>query len=413
MNGSEQNLYSSGISPILSAATSTRSGLPSDTSFNSFRQAGPYTSYENSPFIGPETDAQYSRIGQNIWERGYMPSDGSVLSPVPPHLQSHNRLHNSWNNLPSYYDHLDSPNFTKTSFGSNSQPPPYHLDNSAGHIGTDSFVNQNGYQTSGSCLRTQIQQTIPTGTHIVQRKIVPEATVLQASSKRVAGSRSANDRRYRAAQDKSISGNKSTLLNHDSPQPPWSELVEISLKQLYPNCQTYGECVTNFTQDSVPWLRDQNLRNSSSSPRAVVSNTDTKNSTDKWSQIGPLPTRTKSSSIMVSSEPPDTNSDGSSDGEIESEEENESDLDDNIDAMVECEIDHRTDIFSGAISYQPNVEAPPSNSDTVLPGTNRQSSNNTTPKRRLGCPYYQRNPTKYQNNRACSGPGWYKVHRIK
>lgn len=33
--------------------------------------------------------------------------------------------------------------------------------------------------------------------------------------------------------------------------------------------------------------------------------------------------------------------------------------------------------------------------------------------RRLACPYFKRNPQKYQQERSCSGPGWNTVHRIK
>jgi hypothetical protein len=33
--------------------------------------------------------------------------------------------------------------------------------------------------------------------------------------------------------------------------------------------------------------------------------------------------------------------------------------------------------------------------------------------RRLACPYFKRDPVKYQEERSCVGPGWKRVHRIK
>ncbi|KAI0123339.1 hypothetical protein BJ170DRAFT_105571 [Xylariales sp. AK1849] len=33
--------------------------------------------------------------------------------------------------------------------------------------------------------------------------------------------------------------------------------------------------------------------------------------------------------------------------------------------------------------------------------------------RKLACPYFKRNPSKYVAERSCSGPGWLSVHRIK
>ena len=33
--------------------------------------------------------------------------------------------------------------------------------------------------------------------------------------------------------------------------------------------------------------------------------------------------------------------------------------------------------------------------------------------RKLACPYYKREPSKYQNWRSCPGPGWDTVHRLK
>jgi len=32
---------------------------------------------------------------------------------------------------------------------------------------------------------------------------------------------------------------------------------------------------------------------------------------------------------------------------------------------------------------------------------------------KFACPFYKRNPEKYKNQRACSGPGWETVHRVK
>ncbi|KAF2093348.1 hypothetical protein NA57DRAFT_81278 [Rhizodiscina lignyota] len=33
--------------------------------------------------------------------------------------------------------------------------------------------------------------------------------------------------------------------------------------------------------------------------------------------------------------------------------------------------------------------------------------------RRLACPYFQRNPSRYMSRRSCPGPGWKSVHRVK
>lgn len=35
------------------------------------------------------------------------------------------------------------------------------------------------------------------------------------------------------------------------------------------------------------------------------------------------------------------------------------------------------------------------------------------PERKLACPYFKRNPSKYVTERSCSGPGWSSVHRLK
>lgn len=34
-------------------------------------------------------------------------------------------------------------------------------------------------------------------------------------------------------------------------------------------------------------------------------------------------------------------------------------------------------------------------------------------KRRLACPFFKYNPSKYVSERTCSGPGWSSVHRLK
>jgi hypothetical protein len=43
-------------------------------------------------------------------------------------------------------------------------------------------------------------------------------------------------------------------------------------------------------------------------------------------------------------------------------------------------------------------------------GTDRTSSDS---EKRLACPYFKRNPSRFQSSRACSGPGWLSVHRLK
>lgn len=35
------------------------------------------------------------------------------------------------------------------------------------------------------------------------------------------------------------------------------------------------------------------------------------------------------------------------------------------------------------------------------------------PMRRFACPYFKRNPRRYQEERSCTGPGWKSVHRMK
>lgn len=46
-------------------------------------------------------------------------------------------------------------------------------------------------------------------------------------------------------------------------------------------------------------------------------------------------------------------------------------------------------------------------------GTNESDILDTSAARRLACPYYKRNKGKHQPSRACAGPGWLAVHRLK
>lgn len=40
-------------------------------------------------------------------------------------------------------------------------------------------------------------------------------------------------------------------------------------------------------------------------------------------------------------------------------------------------------------------------------------ANNAETSRKLACPYFKYNPSKYQTERTCSGPGWSSVARLK
>lgn len=57
------------------------------------------------------------------------------------------------------------------------------------------------------------------------------------------------------------------------------------------------------------------------------------------------------------------------------------------------------------------------NDDDNGPPNKRPNLDNTRSapalRRKLACPYYQRNPEKHRNHRACAGPGWADVHRLK
>jgi hypothetical protein len=46
---------------------------------------------------------------------------------------------------------------------------------------------------------------------------------------------------------------------------------------------------------------------------------------------------------------------------------------------------------------------------TARPSTDDCSEDN----KRLACPYYKQDPHAHKSSKACAGPGWYKVHRLK
>jgi hypothetical protein len=54
--------------------------------------------------------------------------------------------------------------------------------------------------------------------------------------------------------------------------------------------------------------------------------------------------------------------------------------------------------------------------DRRLPKRSKDRNGNgpaSSKRRKLACPYFKRNPRKYQNCRSCVGPGWESTHRMK
>jgi len=138
-----------------------------------------------------------------------------------------------------------------------------------------------------------------------------------------------------------------------------------------------------------------------------VSNTDKKGSPDQRNQIGYVASQRESSPIMESPDASDTNSESSSGDEMER-------ASDEVISESETDLDlDSTDISDRANRSQKNTGGPSSNLRTVLPSSNQQSSNDIVTEQLYACPYHKRNPTSYENRRACSGSGWEEVRRVK
>ena len=55
----------------------------------------------------------------------------------------------------------------------------------------------------------------------------------------------------------------------------------------------------------------------------------------------------------------------------------------------------------------------PSNTDTTLTKKTDQCAERKEPSKPLACPFFQRNPEKFQKRRSCAGPGYMNTHRLK
>jgi hypothetical protein len=45
--------------------------------------------------------------------------------------------------------------------------------------------------------------------------------------------------------------------------------------------------------------------------------------------------------------------------------------------------------------------------------TGAAAAANSPPNRKLGCPFFKRDPRRHSKHRSCTGPGWKTVHRVK
>jgi len=69
-------------------------------------------------------------------------------------------------------------------------------------------------------------------------------------------------------------------------------------------------------------------------------------------------------------------------------------------------LDVRLDVASGE-----SVSKPDERADDAAPIMQREKPK--TPPLRFACPFAKQDPEKYKNVKACSGPGWPAVHRVK
>src|ERR1700759_4514888 len=122
---SEQNAYLP-VLPSVSASASTGSRLTSMTAFNTSSQPSPYTSYQNSPFSGPQqswSDLQCTEFDQH--ERKLDPfllPDNSLALAEQYRLRPQKALYMPWNAPPGYFK-LGSEGFAETALVHNSLPP--------------------------------------------------------------------------------------------------------------------------------------------------------------------------------------------------------------------------------------------------------------------------------------------------
>jgi hypothetical protein len=425
MDPQEHNAYLSGISPIF-APVSKRPSLTSGTAFDSSNETSPYyASCQSSPFTAPQpsmSDLLCLDSGQNDRKSdSHFLSGGSFLSDTQPHPQSQMNLFKSWEVPPDYYDRLESENVTQPTSSPNSQPPPYQSKTHQSPPKTGYYLAQNGYDSPNPHYWISAQQTPPTWNNIVQQTSTPESTLAHPPRKKArttTGSRSANDRRYRATHNHNVTENKVMETNHGSTELLFAPELEKALARLYPHCETYDDCMKNLIRDYNAIIGDQTSPNPLLSHPLDVRNTDKTASQEKWRQIESVAIRTKPSPVIVSSEPSDTNPDSDSDGEIEntSYDESESGLEFKSEAMSDNDIDqdlNAINVPSRVAPLQQNTQALSPNPSSVLPSANQQNSNNAAPQRRFACPFHQRNPHKHQKYRACAGPGWEEISRVK
>jgi hypothetical protein len=357
----------SDISPP-SGAASTTSDL---TLFNPLTHASPYATSENSPFAPPRPDPPYLDINQNDWGLNNPPFRYYDTSP---------------------YRHMGSQNFTETTLSQNAQPPPHQFHNYLANFRIDPHINQNGHQSSQPRQLNPAQQIIRVLRPTHPQTIMTEPTRAHPSQERsaVPGSRSAVDRQRKAAHTKSVAEVMSTSTKFYLS----SSLLRKALYELYPHCKTFGDCMESLIHDYYV-------------STGRVSNINAKGSPDQRDQIECVASQRGSSQTMVSSDLSDTNSESGCDDEMEGT------IDDDIsESEIDLDLDS-TDISDTTNRSKMNTGRPSSSLRTVLPSSNQQSSNATVTEQLYACPFHKRNPTSYENRRACSGSGWDKVRRVK